>query len=141
MQAQIYKSVTKEPKAFPYFATSVSAGQPCPVDEQRNEWLDLNDFLVEHPADTFFVRVQGESMLNAGIHDGDLLIVDRAKPVKNNGIVVAHLNGECTVKRISKDGERLWLLPENDQFEAIPVTPDMEFDVFGVVTNVIHAVN
>lgn len=140
MDVEIYKSVTKQAKGFPYFATSVSAGQPCAADEQRNEWLDLNDYLVEHPADTFFVRVQGESMLEAGIHDGDLLIVDRAKPIRNHAIVVAYLNGECTVKRLSKQGENLMLMPENAEFEPIPVTPDMQFDVFGVVTNVIHAV-
>ena len=141
MSVEIYKSVTKESKGFPYFTTSVSAGQPCAVEEHRNEWLDLNDYLVEHPADTFFVRVQGESMLNAGIHDGDLLIVDRAKPIRNNAIVVAYLNGDCTVKRIRKENEMLLLVPENPEFSPIPVTADMQFDVFGVVTNVIHAVS
>ena len=123
----------------PLIAVAVSAGHPCPADDHCDELLDLNQHLINHPQHTYFVRVQGESMINAGIHDGDLLIVDRAITPRNDHVVIAHLNGELTVKRIRMEDGVVLLMPENPAYPVITVTADIHFDVWGVVTNVIHA--
>lgn len=125
--------------ARPLFTVKVSAGYPCPADDSSSEPIDLNEHLISHPRETFFVRVQGESMINAGIHDGDLLIVDRALKVKDGSIVIALLDGEFTVKRIQMHLDCLLLMPENPSYPPITVTDEMNFEVWGVVTNVIHA--
>lgn len=118
----------------------MQAGFPSPADDFVEKVLDLNELLIEHETATFFVRVQGSSMKEAHILDGDVLIVDRAKEVVTGTIVVAVLNGEFTVKRINKEGERVWLMPENKKFPPIEVMPEMEFQVWGVVTYVIHKI-
>ena len=84
------------------------------------------------------MRVEGESMVDAGIHSGDILIVDKALEVADNKIIIAHINGEFTVKRIAKKGKKLFLLPESPHFKPLEITEDMDFDVWGVVTYVIH---
>ena len=122
----------------PIFVTSVAAGFPSPADDFIEDNLDLNELLITHPAATFFIRVEGDSMLGAGISSGDILIVDRALQPADNKIVIAVLDGELTVKRIRIDGEAVMLLPENPDFEPIVITPEMHFDVWGVVTHVIH---
>lgn len=123
-----------------FFQTPVQAGFPSPADDLVEKALDLNDLLIEHPAATFFVRVQGSSMKDVHILDGDVLIVDRAKEATSGSIVVAVLNGEFTVKRIEKKGTAVWLVPENKKFPPIEIKPEMEFQVWGVVTYVIHKI-
>ncbi len=125
---------------LPLFVTKISAGFPSPADDYIESKLDLNELLIRHPAATFFVKVSGDSMINAGIHHGDLLIVDRAEAPVNKSIVIAVLNGELTVKRLIKDKEAVYLMPENPQYDRITVTPEMEFEVWGVVVHVIHTV-
>ncbi len=122
----------------PLFSESVQAGFPSPAQDHIEKELDLNEYLVKHPAATFFVRVQGESMRDAGIASGDILIVDRAADPANNRIIVAILNGEFTVKRIEKTGGKVYLHPENPEFSTIEVKPDSDFEIWGVVTYVIH---
>ena len=100
--------------------------------------LDLNKELIKHPSASFYVRVKGNSMLNAGINDGDILIVDRALEVKNKDIVICAINGVFTVKRIRKNGETILLEPENPSFQAIKITEENDFRVWGVVSYVIH---
>lgn len=119
------------------FLNSIPAGFPSPAEGYMDE-LDLNQLLVAHPAATFFVRVQGESMKEANIHSGDVLVVDRSLTPKNRNIVVAVLNGEFTVKRISKQGDQLFLASENRAFSPIEVREGEDFQVWGVVTYVIH---
>ena len=120
------------------FLASVEAGFPSPADDFIDQSLDLNEYLVEHPTATFFVRVSGDSMRDAGVASGDILIVDRAKDPGHNAVVIAFINGELTVKRIrTKDG-RLFLAPDNPEFTPIEITPDADFEVWGVVTYVIH---
>jgi len=102
--------------------------------------LDLNEFLIRHPAATFFVRVEGDSMIRAGIHSGDILIVDRSLEARNNNVVVAVVNGEFTVKRLRRQGPSLFLHPANEAYQPTEVTPQMDFDIWGVVVYVIHAV-
>jgi DNA polymerase V len=125
---------------IPLFASRISAGFPAPADDFLERKLDLNEYLIAHPAATFFVRVEGESMQGAGIHSGDLLIVDRSLLVQDGSIIVALLNSEFTVKRVKKTAQGLSLLPENPKYSAIVVTKEMDFEVWGVVTNVIHHV-
>ncbi|MFW6276789.1 MAG: LexA family protein, partial [Bacteroidota bacterium] len=104
---------------LPLFLESVSAGFPSPADDYMEGRLDLNDFLVKNPAATFFVRVTGDSMINAGIHSGDILVVDRALDPKDGNIVIAVINGELTVKRLSRLKNKLFLLPENREYRPI----------------------
>ena len=118
----------------------VSAGYPSPADDYLDGSLDLNQHLITHPAATFFVRVAGESMQEAGIHAGDVLIVDRALPPSDGRVVIAVVNGELTVKRLSTRHGTLMLLPENHQYPPLPITDTTAFEVLGVVTYVIHRV-
>jgi DNA polymerase V len=102
--------------------------------------LDLNQHLIKHPTATFFVRVAGESMCQAGIHSGDVLIVDRALSPSDGSVVIAVINGELTVKRLSKRKGKLMLVPENQQYPPLAITETTAFEVWGVVTYVIHRV-
>jgi len=123
---------------LPFFLSLMKAGFPSPADDYIEAKLDFNEYLVKHPSATFCVRVTGESMKNAGINSGDILVVDRAVAPANNKIIVAILNGEFTVKRISKNKNGLFLVPENPSYEPIEIKDEMDFEVWGVVTHVIH---
>ncbi|MDY6934317.1 MAG: translesion error-prone DNA polymerase V autoproteolytic subunit [Spirochaetota bacterium] len=136
----IYRAEARNSLTLPLFVTSISAGFPSPADDYIDKRLDLNEFLIRHPAATFFVRVSGDSMIDAGIHPDDILIVDRAVEAVNNKIVIAVLNGELTVKRLRIEGEAVYLYPENDEYSPIEITPQMQFEVWGVVIHVIHSI-
>ena len=123
---------------LPMYKSEIKAGFPSPASDYIESTLDLNKFLIKHPAATFFVRVEGDSMIDAGIHSGDILIVDRAVQAEKQKIVIAAVNGELTVKRIWYDGDRLFLQSGNINFSPIEITPDMDFHIWGVVTYVIH---
>ena len=123
---------------LPLVGTAVKAGFPSPADDYIEDRLDLNQHLIAHPNATFFVRVAGESMLNAGIQDGDTLIVDRSLEAKNNNIVIATLNGDFTVKRLVYRASEPWLIPCNPSYPDIQLTEDMDTVIWGVVTSVIH---
>jgi DNA polymerase V len=123
---------------LPLYSSRVPAGFPSPADDFLDKRLDLNEYLIKHPAATFFVRVTGNSMIHAGIHSGDILIVDRAEEPKDKSVVVALLDGEFTVKRIRKIKKDLFLVPENGAFKPMKITEDMDFEVWGVVQYVIH---
>ena len=122
----------------PLFMVPVAAGFPSPADDYIEGRLDLNEHLIRHPAATFFVRVTGESMIDAGIHPGDILIVDRAIEPADKKVVVAVVDGELTVKRIRMTAGRVYLVPENESFAPFEITREMNFEIWGVVTNVIH---
>jgi DNA polymerase V len=130
---------------LPLFTARVEAGFPSPADDYIEDKLDLNELLINHPAATFFVRVSGHSMAEAGIHAGDILVVDRAEEPADRQVVIAALNGELTVKRIRKKDNKLFLMPEPENsnspdqpYAPIEVTESMDFEVWGVVTYVIH---
>ena len=129
------------PYACLLFLVPVSAGYPFPADDYLDGSLDLNQHLITHPTATFFVRVAGESMREAGIHSGDVLIVDRALTPTDGSVVIAVVNGELTVKRLSKRHGQLLLMPENQQYPPLPITETTAFEVWGVVTYVIHRVS
>ena len=125
--------------SIPFFSNPVSAGFPSSAEDHIERSLDLNDLLIHHPAATFFVRASGRSMEAAGIYDGDILIVDRSLSATNGKIVIAVLNGEFTVKRIKIIGEELFLAPENPNFPLLKVEKESDFQIWGIVTYVIHS--
>ena len=131
---------------------TVPAGFPSPADDFADVKLDLNEYLITHPAATFFVRVSGDSMIGAGIFDQDILIVDRSLEPRNRSVIIAVLDGEVLVKRlvmkrVMYDAKRLLirgniiLLSENEKYPPIIVTKETDFTVWGVVTYVIHSCN
>ena len=123
----------------PLFVVRVSAGFPSPAEDWVEGRLDLNRYLVRHPAATFFVRVSGDSMIGAGIDTDDILIVDRAAEADDGDVVIARINDELTVKRLRvRDGE-IWLVPDNEDYEPLRITEGMEFEVWGKVCHVIHS--
>jgi DNA polymerase V len=121
-----------------YFQEPVSAGFPSPAEDYLEGKLDLNRHLVANPAATFYVRVSGDSMTGAGIHDGDLLIVDRSLEPLPGRVVIAVINGEHTVKRLQREGDRLLLLAENADYAPIEVSELEELRIWGVVVCVLH---
>lgn len=125
---------------LPFYQSTIAAGFPSPADDELEEKLDLNQLLVKHPSSTFFLRVSGSSMIKAGIHHNDILVVDRSLEPTPGKIVIASLNGELTVKRLHRDGKKVQLLAENDAYAPIDITEEVDFRIWGVVTNVIHAV-
>lgn len=140
MKPEFFRNISVRGAEFPLFVVRVPAGFPSPADDYIENTLDLNDFLIEHPAATFFVRVAGDSMTGAGINSGDILIVDRALTPRSGSIVVAILNGEFTVKRLSCVNGKIFLLPENPAYDPIEITEGSGFEVWGVVAHVIHTV-
>ena len=135
-----FYSVGEKTIDVPFYQSNVPAGFPSPAENFMDLDLSLQDYLVQNPSATFCVRVTGDSMKNAGISSGDVMIIDRALEPKNNTIVLAVLDGEFTVKRIKKKGDDLFLNPENKDFKAIQITEEMNFQVWGVVTHIIHKV-
>lgn len=131
--------VSPKPAQAPLFESRVQAGFPSPADEYCEGSIDLNDYLLPHKATTFFVRVTGDSMTDAGIFPNDMLVVDRSLTPSYGKIVIALLNGEMTVKRIEKIKNRLLLCAENDLYPDIQVNEEDNFAIWGVVTNVIHS--
>lgn len=124
---------------LPLYLSHVSAGFPSPADDYVERTLDLNQHLIEHPAATYFVKASGNSMINAGIHSGDILIVDRSLTPKDKSIVIAALNGELTVKRLRKIKGKIQLLAENDQYQPIEIEEESSLEIWGVVIYVIHS--
>lgn len=128
----------KESFEIPFFHDCVSAGFPSPAQHEMERKCDLNSLLIKHPAATFFVRVSGDSMIGAGIHHNDILIVDRSLQPVHDKVVIAAVNGELTVKRLEITKNRVFLVAENKSYSPIEVTENMELHVWGVVTSVIH---
>ena len=122
----------------PIFTEQVAAGFPSPADDYLEGNLDLNEYLIKHPVATFFVRVTGDSMIGAGIHSGDLLIVDRALEATSGKAVIAVVNGELTVKKLVRRDGVIYLMPENDKYKPIEVKDEIDLEIWGVVTSVIH---
>jgi DNA polymerase V len=132
---QIYSKAIK----LPLYATKVAAGFASPADDYVEKVLDLNELLIQKPAATFFVRAQGTSMLGAGIHPNDILVVDKSIEAIDGKVVIAAVNGEFTVKRLMKHSDGCWILhAENPEFPDIQLNDELELVIWGVVTNVIH---
>jgi DNA polymerase V len=123
---------------IPIFTSRVQAGFPSPADDHLEDTLDLNTHLIHHQEATFFVKAQGDSMIGAGIHQGDILIVDKSLTPKSGKIVNAVVDGEFTVKRLHKYKGNITLKAENPEFEDIKIRGTDELIIWGVVTSVIH---
>ena len=126
---------------LPFFLSRVPAGFPSPADDYVERTLDLNEHLIRREASTYFVRVAGHSMTDAGIHDGDILVVDRAVEPTDGAIVVAALDGELTVKRYCVGDGPPALVPESEGHRPIPIREEQDLVVWGVVQHVVHEVS
>jgi len=126
--------------SIPLILSRIKAGFPSPAEDYVEGKLDFNEYLVKHPAATFCVRVSGDSMIEAGINQNDILVVDRSLNPKNNNIVIAVIDGELTVKILHYDNSGIFLVAANKNFNVKKITPDMNFEVWGTVTHVIKDV-
>lgn len=122
---------------IPLYVESVSAGFPSPAQDFVERTLDLNELCIEHPSATFFVRAQGDSMVDAGIRSGDVLVVDRSLTARHGDIIIASIFGELTVKELQLKPNSV-LQPHNKAYVSIPITEESDFEVFGVVTSVVR---
>jgi len=134
---EIYIADTSSAIALPYADQGIQAGFPSPAQDYISETIDLNLELIRHPAATFYGKVCGDSMIEEGIEPGDILIIDRSLEPENGDLTVCSVDGEFTVKRIRFEKDRVWLIPSNELFDPILITPDCRFTVWGVVTHTI----
>jgi DNA polymerase V len=122
---------------LPFIDAGISAGFPSPADDFIELSIDLNKELIKNKDTTFFAKVKGNSMKNAGINDGDLLVIDKSLEPQNNRIAVCQIDGEFTVKRIKIEKDIVWLMAENEDYKPIKVTQENEFMIWGIV---IHSI-
>ncbi len=136
MKLEIYAADAGSQLELQYADGGIKAGFPAPSQDGITESIDLNRELVRHPSTTFYARAEGCSMVNCGIDDGDLLIIDKAIEPQEGDIVVAYIDGEFTLKRFRPDrsGRCVWLMPENEDYTPIKVTEENDFIVWGVLT-------
>ena len=133
-----FDSTTKRFR-IPLLNDSVSAGFPSPADDYTEENIDLNEHLISNPFSTFFLRVKGESMINAGIKDKDLIIVDKSLIAKPGDIVIAMIDGEFTIKRLSIKNDELYLKAENNNYPDFRFKNHIDVQIWGVVIYSIHS--
>ena len=135
---EVFKPCLSASQNFPLYSSKVSAGFPSPADDNLEKSLDLNSYLIKRPAATFFVRVNGDSMINAGINDNDILVVDRSIKPSHGKVIIAVLDGQMTVKRLHKRSGKVILMPENDLYKPIEIQSHMSMEIWGVVTSSVH---
>ena len=143
LQCESLTFFTPEPvtdAAGHFFDTGISAGFPSPAEDFLAQRLSLDEALVKNKETTFYAKVSGQSMINAGLNDNDLLIIDRSLEPEHNKIAVCFLDGEFTVKRLKVESDGVWLQPENDNYKPIKITQDNQFVIWGIVVNVIKSV-
>lgn len=119
---------------LPYAEDGIQAGFPSPARDYITETIDLNRELIAHPAATFYGRVSGDSMIEEGIEEGDIVVIDRSLEPEEGDLAVCCIDGEFTLKRLHFEKDAMWLIPSNETFDPIVVTPDDRFSVWGVVT-------
>ncbi|MCM8538462.1 MAG: translesion error-prone DNA polymerase V autoproteolytic subunit [Lentisphaeraceae bacterium] len=129
---------SRQTQITPLSGSDVQAGFPSPADDFSESGLDLNDYLISHESSTFMVRVSGDSMIEAGMLAGDILVVDRGKNPSHGSIVIAILDGELTVKRLLRKTEGWILKAENSAWRSIPIVGNSQFEVWGVVVGVVR---
>ncbi|MGP8216129.1 MAG: LexA family protein [Bacteroidia bacterium] len=121
------------------FVGNISAGFPSPAEEYLEQVLDFNKDFIKHPSSTFYGRVKGNSMIDAGIRNGDLLVIDKSLQPVNGDIAVCYLNGAFTVKKLKVENNTVWLVPYNKEFAQVKITPENDFMIWGIVLHVIHS--
>lgn len=132
-----YKPDYESELRIPFIPDGVSAGFPSPAADFMENNIDLNKELSENPLATFYIKVKGNSMIDAGIEDKDVLIVDRSIEPQDNKIAICYIDGEFTVKRIKLEKDCLYLMPENSNYTPIKVTEENQLIIWGIVTYVI----
>lgn len=140
MEHEVLDLIQNKSYLIPLYSSHISAGFPSPADDHLATKLDLNQHLIKNPSASFFLKVSGDSMVGAGIYDGDLLVVDRSIEAKDGKVIIAAVDGQLTVKRLREDRGKKYLMPENSKYQAIEIKEEQEVIVWGVVTNVIHKV-
>lgn len=136
----IFSADTETELELKFVESGISAGFPSPALDFVDLSIDLNKHLIKHPSATFYGRVKGVSLKDAGIDDGDLLIIDRSLQPINGKIAVCYIDGEFTAKRIKISKKEIWLIPENENYQPIKVTEESDFVIWGIVTHVIKDV-
>jgi DNA polymerase V len=136
----IFSAETGTELELPFVDTGISAGFPSPAVDFIDLSIDLNKHLIKHPSATFYGRVKGDSLKNAGIDNGDLLIIDRSLEATNGKIAICYIDGEFTAKRIKISKKDLYLIPENENYQPIQITSANNFLIWGIVTHVIKNV-
>jgi DNA polymerase V len=138
VSVEIFSVVAGSELRVPYVGSQIVAGFPSPAEDYLEKMLDLNRTVIKNPSATFFGRVKGSSMRDAGVDSGDLLVIDKSLRYREDALAVCFINGEFTLKKIKRDrGGRVWLMPANPDYEPIPVPDEAEFMVWGIVTYVI----
>jgi len=120
---------------------AVHAGFPSPAEDYMEKQINLDELLVRNRAASYLLRVEGDSMIGAAIKSGDLVLVDKSLTAYNSAIVVACINGEFTLKRYRRQAGKIWLHPENKEYQEIEIKAEDDFVIFGVVTAVIRSLN
>lgn len=136
----IFSADTESELSIPYVDSGISAGFPSPALDFVDLSIDLNRHLIKNPSATFYGRVKGDSLKNAGIFNGDLLIIDRSLEPSNGKIAVCFIDGEFTAKRIQISKKEILLVPDNENYQPIRVTEENNFLIWGIVTHVIKDV-
>ena len=125
---------------IPLSEERVAAGFPSPAEDYAAQGLDLNKEVIKNPASTFYARVSGLSMVDEGINEGDLLVIDKSVEPRNGSLAVCYIDGEFTLKRFRREGDKALLIPANKDFSPITVTADNDFLIWGIVTYIIKKV-
>lgn len=135
----IYSAATDTALELPLVSDAISAGFPSPALDFVDISIDLNKHLIKHPSATFYGRVKGVSMIDEGINDGDLLVIDKSVTPANGKIAICYIDGEFTIKKIKIEKDACWLIPANESYKPIKVTAENEFLIWGIVTHVIKS--
>ena len=131
---EIQKSDASSELSLPYADEGIKAGFPSPTQDYMESAIDLNKELVKHPASTFYGRVKGDSMIDANVHDGDILVIDKSLEPRNGDMAVCFIDGEFTIKYIKIEKDVIWLQPANNNYQPIKVTIENDFLIWGIVT-------
>ena len=137
---QFFTPKTSNSNGVIFIDTGISAGFPSPADDFKETRISLDEELITNKEATFFAKVNGQSMIGAGLDDNDLLVIDRSLEPENNKIAVCFLDGEFTVKRLKVKNDEVWLQPENPNYPIIKITEENDFVIWGIVTSVIKKV-
>ncbi|MBN2638630.1 MAG: translesion error-prone DNA polymerase V autoproteolytic subunit [Bacteroidales bacterium] len=137
VKLEIFSASTETEAELPLLSFNISAGFPSPALDFIDTTIDLNKELVKHPTATYYGRVQGESMKNAGINEGDMIVIDKSIEPVDGKIAVCYLDGEFTLKRLKIDKSGVWLMPENEKYKPIKINEENSLTIWGIVTYVI----
>ncbi len=134
---QFYHPDLENQIELPYISSGIKAGFPSPAADFEESKISLDNVLVKNKEATFYAKASGNSMIGAGIDDGDILVIDRSLEPKNNKIAVCFIDGEFTVKRIKIEKKAIFLIPENSNYKPLKISPENDFIIWGIVTYVI----